>query len=85
MTCMNETYKRLSILIYLSYSKSRKNQNTMSKNKVITTQFKLIEMSQTRARGCIEKIYLTENKTAFDLHVSVSKKPKFPRSVTLVF
>ena len=57
----------------------------MSKNNVITTQFKLIEMSQTRARGCIEKIYLTENKTAFDLHVSVSKKPKFPRSVTLVF
>ena len=55
----------------------------MSKNKVITTQFKLIEMSQTRARGCIEKIYPTENKTAFDLHVSVSKKPKFPRSVTL--
>ena len=57
----------------------------MSKNKVITTQFKLIEMSQTRARGCIEKIYPTEDKTAFDLHVSVSKKPKFPRSVTLVF
>ena len=76
MTCMNETYKRLSILIYLSYSKSRKNQNTMSKNKVITTQFKLIEMSQTRARGWIEKYILRKTKLPLIVNVSVSKKPK---------
>ena len=39
----------------------------MSKNKVITTQFKLIEMSQTRARSRMgRKVYPTENKTGFD-------------------
>ena len=47
----------------------------MSKNKVITTQFKLIEMSQTRARGWIEKYILRKTKLPLIVHVSVSKKP----------
>ena len=47
----------------------------MSKNKVITTQFKLIEMSQTRACGWIEKYILRKTKLPLIVHVSVSKKP----------
>ena len=42
----------------------------MSKNKVITIQYKLIEMSQTRARGACTQMNLNThpngNKTAFD-------------------
>ena len=43
----------------------------MSKNKVITIQYKLIEMSQTRARGVctqmnLKNIHPNGNKPAFD-------------------
>ena len=51
----------------------------MSKNKVITTQFKLIEMSQTRAHGWIEKYILRKTKLPLIVNVSVSKKPKYMR------
>ena len=43
----------------------------MSKNKVITIQYKLIEMSQTRARGActqmnLKNIHPNGNKITFD-------------------
>ena len=64
----------------------------MSKNKVITTQFKLIEMSQTRAREWIEKYILRKTKLPLIVNVSVSKKTEineitnfFPRFITVVF
>ena len=48
----------------------------MSKNKVIAIQYKLIEMSQTRARGACTQMkthILMETKLHLIAHVSVSK------------
>ena len=45
----------------------------MSKNKVITTQFKLIEMSQTRARGWVEKYILRKTKLPLIVNVRYLK------------
>ena len=72
MFYIKETSKRLSISRYLLHLKARQNLNTMSKIKAITIQYKLIEMSETRARGaCTQRdikkhTYPNGNKTAFD-------------------